>query len=100
MRHSPDRIGVWVVVRVEPDTSGDLKGLNMAPRLKERYQTQIAPALSKEFNYTNPMAVPRLNKVVLNMGLGEALQNPKIVDTAADELATITGQKPVVTRAK
>ena len=72
----------------------------MATRLSQRYKEQIAPALMKEFNYTNPMAVPKLQKVVLNMGLGEALQNPKAVDVAAEELATITGQRPVITRAK
>ena len=72
----------------------------MATRLSQRYKEQIAPALMKEFNYTNPMAVPKLQKAVLNMGLGEALQNPKAVDVAAEELATITGQRPVITRAK
>ena len=69
-------------------------------RLKERYQTDVAPALRKEFGYTNVMAVPKIQKVVVNMGLGEATQNAKIVDTGADELARVTGQKPVVTRAK
>lgn len=72
----------------------------METRLKKKYKEQIAPALIKEFNYTNSMAVPKLEKVVLNMGLGEALQNPKIVDVAAEELGTITGQRPVVTKAK
>ncbi|MGH9941940.1 MAG: 50S ribosomal protein L5 [Pyrinomonadaceae bacterium] len=72
----------------------------MAARLKERYQKEIAPALAKEFNLTNPMATPRVEKVVINMGLGEAIANSKIIDTAAEELASIAGQKPVVTRAK
>ena len=72
----------------------------MAARLKERYQKEIAPALAKEFDIKNPMAVPRVEKVVVNMGLGEAVANAKIIDTAAAELATITGQKPVVTKAK
>lgn len=72
----------------------------MAPRLRERYQTEVAPALMKEFNYRNPMAVPRLVKIVLNMGLGEAIQNPKALDVATNELAVITGQKPIITRAK
>ena len=72
----------------------------MAARLKERYQKEIAPALAKEFNITNPMATPRLEKIVINMGLGEAIGNSKIIDTAADELSSIAGQKPVVTRAK
>jgi large subunit ribosomal protein L5 len=72
----------------------------MAARLRERYQREIAPALAKEFDIANPMAVPKLEKIVINMGLGEAIANSKIVDTAAVELGTIAGQKPVVTRAK
>jgi large subunit ribosomal protein L5 len=72
----------------------------MAPRLKERYQKEIVPALVKEFSYRNAMAVPRLRKVVVNMGLGEAIQNAKILDSATAELGLITGQKPVITRAK
>ncbi len=71
-----------------------------ASRLKERYQGEIAPALAKDFDIKNPMAVPRLEKIVINMGLGEAIANAKIVDTAADELRAVTGQKPVTTRAK
>jgi large subunit ribosomal protein L5 len=73
---------------------------NMAPRLKERYRKEVVPALVKEFNYRNAMAVPRLRKVVVNMGLGEAIQNAKILDSATAELGQITGQKPVITRAK
>ena len=72
----------------------------MAARLKERYQKDVAPAIAKEFGITNPMAVPRVKKVVLNMGMGEAIANAKILDTAADELRAITGQKPVITKAK
>jgi len=72
----------------------------MAARLKERYQKEIAPAIAREFAIKNPMAVPRLDKVVINMGMGEAIANAKILDTAADELRVITGQKPVVTKAK
>ncbi|HMF55604.1 MAG TPA: 50S ribosomal protein L5 [Pyrinomonadaceae bacterium] len=72
----------------------------MAARLKDRYQKEIAPAISKEFSITNPMAVPRLEKIVINMGMGEAVGNSKVLDTAADELRAITGQKPVVTKAK
>lgn len=72
----------------------------MAARLKERYQKEIAPAIAKEFNITNPMATPRLEKIVVNMGLGEAISNSKIIDTAVDELGSVTGQKPVVTKAK
>ena len=72
----------------------------MAARLKERYQKEVAPAIAKEFGITNPMAIPRVKKVVLNMGMGEAIANAKILDTAADELRSITGQKPVITKAK
>ena len=72
----------------------------MAPRLKERYQKEIVPALVKEFGYRNIMAVPRLCKIVINMGLGEAMQNAKLLDSASQELAAITGQKPVTTRAR
>jgi large subunit ribosomal protein L5 len=69
-------------------------------RLRERYEKEVVPALNKEFGYGNVMAIPKITKVVVNMGLGEATQNAKIVDTGADELGRITGQKPVVTRAK
>ena len=69
-------------------------------RLKEKYQKEVVPALAKEFGYKNINAVPRITKVVVNMGLGEATQNAKIIDTGADELARITGQKPVTRRAK
>src|ERR1700716_2043744 len=69
-------------------------------RLKEKYQKEVVPALQKEFGYKNVMAVPKIEKVVVNMGLGEATSNAKIIDTGADELARITGQKPVVRRAK
>jgi len=70
------------------------------PRLREKYQSEVASALTKKFGYKNAMQVPRLQKIVLNMGLGEAIQNPKILDAAAAELAQIAGQKPVITRAK
>ena len=69
-------------------------------RLKEKYQKDVVPALQKEFGYKNVMAVPRIEKVVVNMGLGEATANAKLIDTGADELARITGQKPVTRRAK
>jgi large subunit ribosomal protein L5 len=69
-------------------------------RLRNRYEKEVVPALKKEFGYNNVMAIPKLRKVVVNMGLGEATQNAKIVDTGVDELAKITGQKPVITRAK
>jgi large subunit ribosomal protein L5 len=69
-------------------------------RLRDRYTKEVAPALKKEFGYKNVMAVPKIEKVVVNMGLGEATQNAKIVETGADEVTRVTGQKPVVTRAK
>jgi large subunit ribosomal protein L5 len=69
-------------------------------RLREKYTREVVPALTKEFGYANVMAIPRVEKVVVNMGLGEATQNAKIIDVAADELARITGQKAVVRRAK
>ena len=69
-------------------------------RIKDRYVKEAVPALRKEFGYTNIMAVPKVEKVVVNMGLGEATQNVKIIDTATDELSRITGQRPVTTRAK
>jgi large subunit ribosomal protein L5 len=71
-----------------------------ANRLRERYLKDVVPALSKEFGYSNVMAVPKIEKVVVNMGLGEATQNAKVVDVGAEELAKITGQKPSVCRAK
>ena len=69
-------------------------------RLRERYLKEVVPALSKEFGYTNPMAVPRIEKIVVNMGLGDATQNAKMIDVGADELGKITGQKASVRRAK
>jgi large subunit ribosomal protein L5 len=70
------------------------------PRLKERYRNEVVPALVKEFGYMNVMQVPRLEKVVINVGAGEALQNVKALDAISQDLMIITGQKPVVTRAK
>ncbi len=72
----------------------------MAPRLKEKYQQEIVPALQKEFGYRNILQVPRLVKVVVNIGMGEAVQNAKALDAASSDLMAITGQKPVITRAK
>lgn len=69
-------------------------------RLEEKYRKEVVAGLQEEFNYPNPMMIPRLQKVTINMGLGEAVQNAKIIDVAAAELAAITGQKPVVTKAK
>ena len=68
-------------------------------RLREKYQKEVMPALQKEFGYTNVMAIPKVTKVVINMGLGEATSNAKIIDTAADELGKISGQKAAVRRA-
>jgi len=70
------------------------------PRLKEKYLREIVPAMMKEFSYRNIMESPKLEKVVLNMGLGEAIHNIKVLDSAVEELALIAGQRPVVTRAK
>ncbi len=72
----------------------------MTPRLKQRYREEVARTLSQEFGHANVMEVPRVQKVVLNIGLGEATQNAKALDAASEDLATITGQKPVITRAK
>src|SRR5574337_1637647 len=69
-------------------------------RLRERYRAEIVPNLMKEFNYTNRMQVPEVTKVGINMGLGEAVGNVKVIDAAVEELSVITGQKPVVTRAR
>ena len=69
-------------------------------RLKAKYQNEAIASLKKEFGYTNVMAIPKIQKVVINMGLGEATANAKIIDTGADELARVTGQKPVVRRAR
>ncbi len=73
---------------------------NYVPRTRTRYQKQVAPALAKRFGYKNPMMVPRLQKVVVNMGLGAAVGNPKIIDSAVEEIRMITGQQPVVRRAR
>jgi large subunit ribosomal protein L5 len=72
----------------------------MAPRLKEHYQKEVRKKLQDEFKIKNPMGVPKIEKVVVNMGVGEAISNAKVLDIAVDELTTITGQKPVTTKAK
>lgn len=69
-------------------------------RLKELYKQEVVPALIRQFGYTNPMAVPRLTKVVLNVGVGEGTTNPRLLDSVAEELAAITGQKPVIKKAR
>jgi large subunit ribosomal protein L5 len=68
--------------------------------LQERYQSEVVPALQRQFGYANPMQVPRVTKIVVNIGMGEALQNSKAMDAAVGDLTMITGQKPIVTRAK
>jgi len=75
-------------------------GDKVLPRLREKYDASVKEALKKQFSYSNVMEIPKLQKIVVNMGLGEAIQNSKILDAAARELETITGQKPVITRAK
>jgi len=72
----------------------------MAARLKELYEKKVVPALTKEFGYGNPMAVPKLQKISLNIGLGEATQNAKLIDGAVNEMGQIAGQKPVITKAR
>ena len=83
-----------VATRVVSDTQA------VTPRLSEKYHKQVAAALTKQFGYTNPMQVPRLEKIVVNMGLGAAVTNPKIVDAGVIELRALTGQNPVITRSK
>ena len=72
----------------------------MPPRLKEFYRQEVLPALTKEFGYSSVMQVPRLEKIIVNIGLGEALQNPRALEAAAGDVATITGQKPIANRAR
>ncbi len=76
------------------------KGPSAPPRLKEFYRSQVVPALMKEFSYKNPMQVPRIERIVLNVGMGEAIQNVKLLESATTELGMITGQRAIVTRAK
>ncbi|MEW6277367.1 MAG: 50S ribosomal protein L5 [Candidatus Eremiobacterota bacterium] len=79
-------------------SSGKLEKISL--RLKEKYLGEVAPAMKERFKYANVMMIPRLEKVVVNMGLGEAIANPKILDAAVADLAAITGQRPVVTKSK
>jgi len=72
----------------------------MAARLRERYRQEIVPALMRDLGYANVLAVPKLQKIVLNMGMGEATQNPKVLDSAVEEMTAISGQKPMVTKAR
>ncbi|MBV6469620.1 MAG: 50S ribosomal protein L5 [Nitrospirae bacterium] len=82
---------------VSQETSGESQ---FAPRLRDTYRQQVVPALMKEFGYRNPMQVPRLDRIVLNVGMGEAIQNVKLLESAVNELGIISGQKAVTTRAK
>jgi len=91
------RNGIRVETHPEP---GEKEQKTMAARLREKYQKEIKPALQKELSLENTMAVPRLEKIVVNMGLGEATQNSKMLDPLVADLASIAGQKPVTTRAK
>jgi large subunit ribosomal protein L5 len=83
--------------KAEPTSKG---GNGQAPRLKRRYLDEVAPKLAQEFGLENPMAVPRLEKISLNIGLGEAIQNIKLLDDAVEELAALAGQRPTITRAQ
>jgi large subunit ribosomal protein L5 len=89
---------------VPKTTATNGKGTGFRPPvyagLRQRYHDEVVPALQRDFNYANPMEIPRLDKVVVNIGLGEAIANAKALDAAVGDLATITGQKPIVTRAK
>jgi len=73
---------------------------NIKPRLRTKYEEEVLPSLVKRFSYANTMQVPRLSKIVLNMGLGEAIQNPKVLDAASEQLKQISGQKPVIRKAR
>ena len=72
----------------------------MATRFKQKYQDEVVPALQQEFNYSSPMAIPKIAYIKLNMGLGEAISNGRLIDAAVDEMAALSGQKPVVTKAR
>ncbi len=84
----------------EQEESAEVGAAAEAPRLKERFFSEIAPALMRRFNYTNIMEVPRLSKIIMSMGVGAATQDSKVLDAAMADLATISGQRPVITRAK
>ena len=83
-----------------PKETKEPRGPHPVPRLKEAYRQQGVPALMKEFGYKNPMQVPKLDRIVLNVGMGEAIQNVKLLESAVAELGVISGQRPVVTKAK
>ena len=84
----------------ETEAKREQKRPGYTPRLIEKFQKEIVPAMIKEFSFSNPMQVPRLEKIIVNMGVGEALQNPKVLEGAQNDLAIMTGQKPVIRKAK
>ena len=95
--------GKAVKVETAPATADQEESKNepkVPPRLKETYRREVIPALMKEFGYRNPMQVPKLERIVLNVGMGEAIQNVKLLEGATAELGVLTGQRPVVTKAK
>ena len=99
---APDRKGGGKkeAVAPSPATEESVSESKFVPRLREVYRDRVVPSLMKEFGLQNPMQVPRLERIVLNVGMGEAIQNVKLLESAASELGVITGQKPVVTKAK
>ena len=98
--HAKEPRDAKVATKDTKDTPREPAGPRVPPRLKESYRQQVIPALMKEFSYKNIMQVPRLDRVVLNVGMGEAIQNVKLLESATTELGVITGQRPVVTKAK
>src|SRR5258708_15293178 len=90
---------VWTS-KVEHRKTGKKRRIEMKSRMQEKYRNETTPALMKRFGLKNVMAVPKVSKITVNIGLGEASQNVKLLDTAAQELGQITGQKPIITRAK
>ncbi len=93
---SPEKVAVETKVSAEDAVPKE----KVSPRLRDRYKADIVPKLMERFGYTNLMQVPRLQKIVLNVGLGEATANPKMIDTAVAEVSAIAGQKPIIRRAK
>jgi large subunit ribosomal protein L5 len=87
-------------VKAQAEAKEETPAVKVTPRLRDFYRTECVPRMMQEFKYQSPMQVPRLEKVVINLGLGEAIQNIKLLDSAQEELGAIAGQKPVVTKAK
>jgi len=96
----PDPKGKDTKAKGKGDSASQPTRPVVPPRMRDKYRDTVVPALTKKFSYANPMQLPRIEKVVVNMGLGQAVGNPKMIDSAVDELGDITGQKPVVARAK